>query len=182
MATKGQTWALFCGTGLDCRDIELSVNQASLFIDSMKAGNDITPALLKLGATGTPKVNKSAQWEELWAKADAAGKEAAEKCVPTPMVVTQHANPLDDGSPVTKAWHVPQGVCGFAWVNINPGNCSFALWAKKELGAHKSYRRGVDIWVSAYGQSMELKEAYARGVAKTLQAAGIRAYASSRMD
>jgi hypothetical protein len=182
MATKGQTWALFCGTGLDCRGIELSVNHASMLIDSMKAGNDITPALLKLGATGTPKVNKSAQWAELWAKADAAGKEAVEKCVPTPMVVAQHANPLDDGSPVTRAWHVPQGVCGFAWVKITPGNCSFAIWAKKNLGARKDYYGGVSVWVSEYGQSMELKEAYARGAAKILQEGGIKAYAGSRMD
>lgn len=119
----------------------------------------------------------------VFAKAEAAGKAAAEARVPVPMLVVEHANPLDDSSPVVRRYPpVMGGVCGFAWINIHPGNGSAARFAKKFLGARKAYEGGMQIWVGAYGQSMERKEAYAHAYAEVLQAAGIKAYAGSRMD
>ena len=44
------------------------------------------------------------------------------------------------------------------------------------------FRSGLSVWVSEGGQSMERKEAYARAYADVLRAAGIEAYAGSRMD
>lgn len=115
-------------------------------------------------------------------KAHAAGLAAVEKTVPTPMTVTMHANMLDDSSPVVKSWHVPEGPCGFAWIRIYPGTSSAARYAKKYLGAEKGYPSGMEIWVSNFGQSVELKEAYAEAYASVLRAAGIKAYAGSRLD
>lgn len=108
---------------------------------------------------------------------------AAQAHTPTPMVVAQHANVLDDKSPVVAAYKVSGGVCGFAWVSIKPANSKFARWLLANNKARKdSYAGGVRLSVSLFNQSMELKEKYAYAFAKMLQEAGIRAYADSRMD
>lgn len=118
----------------------------------------------------------------LFAKADAAGKAAAVANVPTPMIVSEHANPLNDASPVKNSWFVADGACGFAWVIVRPGNCSFANWLKKNAGARPAYYGGTEYWIRDYGQSVERKEAYARAFAKVVSEAGIKAYADSRLD
>jgi len=122
------------------------------------------------------------KWQELYDKALQAGREAAKACTPTPMVVQQHANMMDDNSPVVKQWHVPDGVCGFAWVKIRPGNCPFANWLKKNKLGSKAYRGGVEIWISEYNQSMTKKETHAQAMSAVLREAGIDAWAESRMD
>lgn len=117
-----------------------------------------------------------------WAEADAAGRAAADACKPTPMVVEQHANPLDDRSEVKQSWYVADGVCGFAWVTFHPGGSSFARWACKVKDCRSAYHGGVQHWVSDYGQSMQRKEAYARAFARAIAAHGVTAYPGSRMD
>ena len=115
-------------------------------------------------------------------KADAAGKAAAEACRPVPMVVGSPSTPFgNDVDPNKKRYYVPDGVCGFAWIAFG-GNIPFGRWAKKNKIASKHYPKGLSIWVGDYGQSMQLKEAYARAFADVLQAAGVPAYAGSRMD
>lgn len=120
---------------------------------------------------------------KLFKDADVVGKAAADACVPVPMIVREHANPLNDNSRVVREYApVMGGACGFAWVNIKPGNCAAANYAKKVLRARKSYYGGVDIWVGAYGQSMAKKESYAAAFAGVLAKAGVSAYSMSRMD
>lgn len=109
------------------------------------------------------------EFEKLWIKAEMAGIEAAEKLVPTPMVVANK-------------WFVEGGVCGFAWVNVKPGTSSFAQWLKKEKDGYNDYYGGVSISIHRYGQSMEKKEAHARAMAAVFSAAGFRAASLSRMD
>lgn len=181
-ATQRQTWALFCGTGLDCRNINISVDAASEFISRMKAGENIVDELVSLGATGKPKAPKQ-DFDVIWAEAHANGMAEAEKCIPTPMVVQERANPMDDSSPVVKTYApVMDGVCGFAWIGGIKGTTSFAKWAKAKGLANKSYYGGVQIWVSLFGQSMQRKEAYAHGVAEVLNKHGIKCNVGSRMD
>ena len=181
-ATKKQLWALFCGTGLNTTKCVMNVSQASNLIDTMKNGFDIESDLRSFGATGKVKIKED--WAGLLKIADKAGKEAANKCIPTPMIVTQRANPFDDNSPVVTQEVVPSGPCGFSWINIKPGNHPFSNWLKKNNLARKdSYAGGVTIWVSDYGQSMQLKESYAAAFANTLKQNGIeKAYMGSRMD
>jgi hypothetical protein len=118
--------------------------------------------------------------------ADAAGKAAAAAVTPVPMVVQERANPLDDSSPVVRQWApVMDGVCGFAWVNVKPGNSAFANWLKKQPGSRwrtDSYEGGVSMSVFDYNQSLTRKAAYAGAFARVLSEAGIRAYSASRMD
>ena len=137
----------------------------------------------KIAAESAGRKARYAEFETAYAEAYAAGCKAAAECAPTPMVVAEHANPLNDASPVRQAWHVPEGVCGFAWVKIRGGNTSFARWLKKVAKARPSYYGGIEINIREYGQSMQRKEAHARAMAKVLrEKLGVEAYADSRMD
>lgn len=121
----------------------------------------------------------------LYNAADAAGKAAAEGHRPTPMIVGQaksfFSNEIDYSQPTET---INDGVCGFAWVNIKPGNSPFANFLKKmKLARKDEYYGGVTIWIGAYNQSMEKKSAYAGAFVDVLMKAGIdRCYAMSRMD
>ncbi len=125
---------------------------------------------------------ETARFEKLFADAKAAGMAAVAKTVVPAMVVSQHASPLDDASPVTHQWVVPDGVCGFAWVTLRPGTSKAARFAKKFLGARTAYGGGMQLWVSDFNQSMTKKEAFAEAFAKVLRDGGVEAFAGSRMD
>ena len=103
----------------------------------------------------------------------AAGRAAGTAVNPAPMGVT-------DGN---TTWIVEDGVCGFAWVNVKPGNSPIAkALVAANLASRDSYAGGVTHWVHDFNQSMTRKEAYARAFAATLAAAGIFARPGSRMD
>jgi len=133
-------------------------------------------------AVKDPRTLTKTELRRLFAAADAAGKAAASGTTPEPMVVQQHASMLNDASPVVKEWLVPDGVCGFAWVVIRPGNCRAANYAKAHWNARKDYYGGVSISCHDYNQSMTRKEAYAHAFAGVLRSAGIDARGQSRMD
>jgi hypothetical protein len=119
---------------------------------------------------------------DLWYAAKKAGEAAADAARPTPMVVSEAG--LDDRPvPGGKSWYVPEGVCGFAWVNVKPGTSRFAKMLVRTGEARRdSYYGGVTKWVGGYGQSYDRKCAYARAMAKVLSDAGVTAYAMDRLD
>lgn len=123
------------------------------------------------------------QESELYIRADIAGRNAASACVPVPMRVAQHANALDDTSPIVQEWEVSDGLCGFAWINF-PGNSRFARYCKEAgIGRTDSYYGGRSIWVHDYNQSHAKKVAYAQAFARVLRENGIpKAYAMERLD
>ena len=122
-------------------------------------------------------------FETMWAAAHKAGMAAAKRLTPTPMVVTERAVPFDDNSPIKRQWHVPDGVCGFAWVVVRPGTSAFARWAKKHKDARRNYYGGMTVkWVGEFNQSYEKKFAYARAFAEVLREAGINATPGGRLD
>jgi hypothetical protein len=129
------------------------------------------------------RADRDTKLAELFRQAHEAGRAAAVAHTPEPMTVVQRANPLDDSSPIVKAYGpYAEGVCGFAWIVIHPGNCPAANYAKKHLRAGPHYGGGTEIYVSDYGQSYERKMEYARAFAKVLQSAGIKAYSGGRLD
>lgn len=128
--------------------------------------------------------NLTMQPSEIHLLAHKAGQLAAEKTKPTPMVVGEEtslfSNKIDYSKPT---YYVADGPCGFAWVNIKPAHSKFAKYLRENDLAHKNhYYGGICLWVSQYGQSMQLKEAYAYAYARVLREHGISAYAGSRMD
>jgi len=116
-----------------------------------------------------------------FAKAVAAGLAAGNGSKPNPMVVSEMAGL---SNVVKQEWFVSEGACGFAWVNVSPGNSPFANWLKKNKFASKAYGGGVDVWISDFGQSVDRKEACASAMAKVLQMElGMSSiYAGSRLD
>lgn len=106
-------------------------------------------------------------------KAHQAGKQAAETCTPRTMIVGKPG----EYAPVT------EGPCGFASIHFK-GNTSFGKWAAKNIGARRdSYKGGLYLWVSDYGQSYDRKTAYADAYAQVLRANGIAdAYSDGRLD
>jgi hypothetical protein len=144
-----------------------------------------TPKVKKAKMAKTPKVNKYLKLHQM---AHEAGMNALNKCTPTPMVVAQHANPLDDNSAIKKQWYVPSGACGFAWVNVKckGGEGRKFINALKKEGVTEyrqdSYYGGYTLWVHYGNQSIELKEAYAHAYARVLQENNINCYSNSRLD
>ena len=130
---------------------------------------------------GAAQGAKAAAFQSAFAKAVKAGLAAGAAKVPSPMIVNEM---VGMSNAVKQSWYVPEGPCGFAWVNVSPGNSPFANWLKKNKLASKSYSGGVDIWISDFGQSVEQKEACASAMAKVLQMElGMSSiYASSRLD
>jgi hypothetical protein len=120
----------------------------------------------------------------LFDKAYEAGLAAGKAAIPATMVVGSPSTPLgNDIDPSKPVYFVNEGCCGFAWVNVSPGNCRFANWLKKNGLARKAYGGGVDIWCREFGQSMTRKEAWADAFADVCRDAGVpRCYAGSRMD
>ncbi len=124
---------------------------------------------------------KSVDFTDLYNRAHNAGLVAAQNAQVVPMIV-QSVNPLT-GVPIAgaKTHFVADGVCGFAWISFK-GNTPFGRWAKKVNVARNGYPSGLQISVSYYNQSLQLKEAYADAFAQVLRDAGVEAYSQSRMD
>lgn len=136
-----------------------------------------------ISAGAEAKSEREAAHEALWKSALFAGAQAGAAVIPQPMVVQERAHVLDDNSPVVEEWVINDGVCGFAWVSVRPGNSSFARWlVKNGHGSSDSYAGGITIWISAYGQSMTRKSAHAAAMARVLREAGIKAYSQDRID
>ena len=129
------------------------------------------------------KMTRDQEFQKIWEEACAAGMEAGKNAIPTPMVVAEHENMLDDNSPVKNAWYVSEGACGFAWVNIKPGTSAFARWLKKmDYARSDSYYGGVTVWISEYNQSVARKSAHASAMADVFLGAGFNAHSMSRLD
>jgi hypothetical protein len=141
-----------------------------------------------------PKLTK-AQAAALYDKAACAAEAAYLAAKPTPMVVGTPKNLLgsltggDDGGldPSQPVYHVPGGVCGFAWVTLRPARGALATLLKAK-GGHKGYYGGVELSSgyivpgARFDQSLERNEAAAKAFAAVLQEAGFQAYAGSRLD
>jgi len=185
--TPRQSWALFCATKIDVRACDITKDQASGFIDALKAGGESfnkTVAQLEAlpGASKKGESKPKQDWQSIYDAARAACLAAGHAMTPTPMVVQQHADQLDDTSPVVQQWHVSEGVCGFAGVIIKSGNSSFARWCSKNKIGHRHYYGGWYINVSEFNQSYERKTQGATAMAEYFRTHGIECYVDSRLD
>jgi hypothetical protein len=129
-----------------------------------------------------PKLSKS-EMRSLVSRAEQAGMAAGNAIVPVPMHVVEHASPLDDNSSIVRRYApVMGGVCGFAWVILNPATSSLARYLTKNGKGSSAYGGGTQVWVSEFGQSYEKKTAYAQAYSEVLRNAGFDAYSQSRLD
>jgi hypothetical protein len=130
-------------------------------------------------------MNSFNDFQQLHNEAHDAGMAAVRNTYCVPMIVQQHADPLNDNSPVVYQEQVDDGVCGFAWISF-PGNDTHGRWAKGKRFAwgscREGYPKGLQISVSLFNQSMQKKEAYAVAYAKYLRDRGVKAHADSCLD
>jgi hypothetical protein len=175
-ATSRQTWAIFCMTGWDVRNCNLSCDDASKLIGDLKAGKEFDPKLYE-GIRQVKKVKtETVDYKAIYDEAMNAGIEAGKNAIPTPMIVSE-------GIVGGKQWYVDEGACGFAWVVVSPATQPFARWLKKNgIVEGKSYGGGYSIWCSLFNQSITRKEAWASAFAKVLGKYNIKCYSSSRLD
>lgn len=127
----------------------------------------------KIAAEKAEREQRYTQFAALWRKAWELGEQAAIAHKPRTMVVSD-----SDGTVVDV---VPEGMCGFAWLNV-PGNTSFGKWLKKQGYARPDYPTGLSVWISAYSQSYERKVAHAVAMADYLRGNGIECRVVSRLD
>jgi len=132
----------------------------------------------------------------LIAEAEAAAAQAFADAIPTPMVVVTPKNMMDslmggDGGGLDETkpiYDVPEGVCGFGWVNLKPANSRLANYIRAMgKGRTDSYMGGLHIPLYTMSgvpssQSMARNEAAARAYAKVLTEAGFDAIGMSRID
>lgn len=209
-----QSFAIKCASGLDVRGLDIDYSFASEVISKLNDEHTYegTVAVLQgKGATGNPKgfspyngkakkgnkvktskkikgeTQKDHENRELYERAAAAGEEAARAHEAIPMQVVEHTNPLNDNSPIKRAYApTAGGVCGFSWTVIRDGRTSFAKWlVKNNKGKQSEYYGGVIVWgedTKYSGQSMSTKESYTNAFARVLEEAGIKLQTYSRMD
>ncbi len=136
--------------------------------------------LSKIQHSAQERYERDSAHNSVWQDALKAARKAHAEALPTPMVVTESEGP---NGTTGRTWYVSEGACGFAYVNVHPGNCSFAIWAVKHAGFRKAYRGGVSSSSFNFGsQSYERASAAAQAAVDILRAAGIKAYADCRLD
>lgn len=115
------------------------------------------------------------------------GIKAGMNCTPEGMVVVEQV-----GDNVGRTWNVPDGPCGFAWVEMK-GNSKLGRRVKELFGegtprnelvfAHKGYPTGIHLWISAFGQSYDRKSMAANAIAGHLRSLGYEGvYGNGRLD
>lgn len=140
------------------------------------------PIEIKYATTSTLNTN---EYPALMHNAHEAGMAAVSQLQVVPMVVEQHADMLDDSSPVTQSYFVEDGVCGFAWVKFRPANSTFARWLQQNYPDNThvdSYAGGLNYYIHDFRQSLQRKSTYASAFANSLKEAGIPCYSESRID
>lgn len=89
-----------------------------------------------------------------------------------------------------QTWNVPEGPCGFAWVEFK-GNTKFARVVKQMFEGNRNefvmygnaYPTGKHLWITAFGQSYDRKSTMAGAMARLLNERGYAdVYAGGRLD
>lgn len=177
-ASERIRWAIFCKLGWDVRGCDLSQEQAASIMDGKLDVATVAGAMQKRKASAPKQA-----WDGIYAEAHAAGMAAGRDVVPVPMVVQEHANPLDDRSPVVRQYApVMDGCCGFASFVIRPATGAFVKWLKSKGLGYKHYYGGWAIPCHEFNQSLTRKEAYCSAACQVLAKHGIKASVDSRMD
>ena len=124
----------------------------------------------------TPTYNPS----DVHIEAHLAGMAALEATTPVPMTVSD--DPTYTKPENIKSYYVPEGVCGFAWIEKIRANSKMGKWLIDREVGRKSSEGGVTIWCRYGNQSLELKSAYIGAYSGVLTKYGIKHYTGSRMD
>ena len=107
-------------------------------------------------------------WNEIWDRALSAARTAAERAIPTPLVVED-------------AWY-SEGSIGFAWIRVLDARKGFARWLKATGKGRDGHRSGTYVFAQRTGQSFDRSMAWASAFAEVLRDHGIRCEVEGRYD
>ena len=196
-ATRKQLWLLHILTKEDTRQSKLTIKEASDKIAELKGdghkpasnGKDYL-AILKLADQVASKAYKDYCRDNY--------KEPR-------YAVVQHSNPLDDSSPVEKAWPM-RDLCGVVWLDLKlKGNEKFINWFKKtgkrtgqynkrwEIdGFGLGYNGSCSVWsypwtlrlpgIGCGNGAISAAEESARAAVEVLGKHGVEVHMQSRLD
>lgn len=156
------------------------------------------------------KIRQHEKWVATLYHAQELGDDAARAFETTAMIVYSPKSPFTDDTPdLTKpTYYVPDGPCGFAWVNLKADKgeegqdarkflnwligrtepaargCSPVIQPNYWMSGNRSYYGGYDIRVSGFEQSVQRKSAAASAMAEVLRVnvPGLRCYSMDRLD
>lgn len=141
----------------------------ALFVTAYPAEEERAAGLTaQVGRVPLPGIRGNGRWSQIHGLAHAAGREAADRTVPTPFVVERYGTIWD-------------GACGFAWIELADGRTSFARWLVEQGIAHFT-RPGVRLYSKAETQSLDKKLAYAEAYGEVLRSNGMECTIGSRLD
>jgi hypothetical protein len=122
------------------------------------------PLIVRRELSGTER------WKALWEIANEAGLSAAKALIPTPMLVVGKG---------VREW-VPEGEFGTAEIAVPDARRGFARWLVTNGHAHTM--RGKGAVMLASGFSVQRAKAYAEAFAAALDANGVAATVTTRLD
>src|SRR5712672_3082482 len=99
----------------------------------------------KIAAEKITRAARNDAFTTIWRDANLAAHVAVQALDVTPMTVIAGE----------RAYHVADGVCGFAYVTIRPATGAFVQWLKGRSIGHKAYHGGWEISIPKYSQSMQ---------------------------
>lgn len=141
----------------------------ALFVTAYPADQELSKGLSPNPVSvPPPNVLGKARWATIHELADNAGMLAAERAIPTPMVLEEFGT----------VW---EGECGFGWVQLSDSRPSFSRWIVAQKHGYSS-RPGVKIFSNAPTQSVVKHRAYATAYAEVLRSNGIECSVGSRLD
>lgn len=119
--------------------------------------------------------------EALFARAIAAGEQAAVAVVPSPILVRD--DPGWTGRPGPVIDILIHGDCGSSYVVIRDGRGAFAKWLVRSGRGHRHYRgRGVTVYAPERSQSLARAQAFSRAMARVFNEAGLRTGVEDLID
>ena len=148
----------------------------------------ITPnTLITSDVVNTPAVADFEQgYKQGIEKAEQAYREYAEEHYKKPnYVVVQHANPMDDNSPVEAAYPLTD-LCGFAWLEID-GRDPFWRWMKRSGKVDKNdspkyIKLHLSMGNGGNGDITAQEKAYQAFADHVRKITGAKIYSTSRLD
>jgi hypothetical protein len=110
----------------------------------------------------------SVDWSVIWDRAISVARVAAERMIPTPLVVGE-------------VWYA-DGAIGFAWVRVLDARTGFARWLRTTGNGSDGYKSGSYVFARGVGQSHDRARAWGWAFAAVLCDHGIRCEVGDRYD
>lgn len=132
---------------------------------------------LPLENIAPPHLTGNDKWSDIYQRANRAGLEAANNCMPTPMTLSGY-------EPIF------QGECGFAWITVKDARTGMGRWLKTNNIGHRGYYGGWEVMAHPEPpdgatwdwQSLAPKVAYAEAFVRVLKDNGVVCSMASRLD